>query len=71
MDKSVVARVYQVVASRIEDIDELELHSISFSASPEARRVWEEEAERVLTEDEVDMLHALFLAQYMRAIGRA
>lgn len=65
-----VARVYQALSARVEDREQLE----TYAAVPirrTTRRTWEEEGGRRLTPDELEMLRELFLAEYLRAIGRA
>lgn len=65
-----VARVYQAVSVSIEGRDELEvLASLPIRAS--TRDSWEAEAGRTLTPDELEMIRELFLAEYLKAIGRA
>ena len=70
MDMYIVARVYQAMSARIEDREALETNA-SLPIKRAVRRAWEEEAGRRLTADEHEMIRELFLAEYLRAIGRA
>jgi hypothetical protein len=70
IDNGVVARVYQAISASIEDRDQLETHA-SLPIRRSIRRAWESEAGRRLTPDELDLIRELFLAEYLRAIGRA
>jgi len=65
-----VARVYQSVSVSIEDRNELEVLS-SLPIRKSTRKAWETEAGRKLTPDELEMIRELFLAEYLKAIGRA
>ncbi len=65
-----VARVYQVASVAVEDRDELEFLA-KLPIRKATREAWEAEAGRKLTTDELEMIRELFLAEYLRAIGRA
>ena len=69
-DAYVVARVYQAVSASLDDREQLETHA-SLPIRRTTRRTWEEEAGRRLTPDELELIRELFLAEYLRAIGRA
>ena len=70
IDNYVVARVYQAISATVEDRDQLETHA-SLPIRRSTRQAWESEAGRRLTPDELDLIRELFLAEYLRAIGRA
>jgi hypothetical protein len=65
-----VARVYQAASVAIDDRDELEVFA-SLPIRKSTRDAWDAEAGRKLTPDEREMIRELFLAEYLRAIGRA
>ena len=70
VDASTGARVYQAISATIDNRDQLETHA-SLPIRRATRRAWEEEAGRRLTPDELELIRELFLAEYLRAIGRA
>ena len=70
IDNYVVARVYQAISATVKARDQLETHA-SLPIRRSTRRAWESEAGRRLTPDELDLIRELFLAEYLRAIGRA
>ena len=70
MDTYTVARIYQTLTARLDNQEQLETYA-SLPTRRAVRRAWDEEAGRRLTPDEREMLRELFLAEYLRAIGRA
>ena len=70
MDAYTVARTYQAASVAVEDRDELEVLA-SLPIRKATREAWEAEAGRKLTANELEMIRELFLAEYLRAIGRA
>jgi len=69
-DFATIARVYQTISTAVDDRDELgELASLPIRKS--TKEAWESEAGRKLTADELEMIRELFLAEYLRSIGRA
>ena len=70
IDAYTVARTYQAASVAVEDRDELEVLA-SLPIRKSTCEAWEAEAGRKLTSDELEMIRELFLAEYLRAIGRA
>ena len=70
IDNGIVARVYQAISATVEDRNQLETYA-SLPIRRTTRQAWESEAGRRLTTDELDLIRELFLAEYLRAIGRA
>lgn len=70
IDSYTVARVYQALSTRVENREQLETYA-AVPTRRAVRRVWDAEAGRRLTPAELEMIRELFLAEYLRAIGRA
>ena len=70
MEAHVVASVYQAATASLDGLEELE-QVASLPIRRKTREAWEELAGRKLDREELELIRELFLAEYLRAIGRA
>ena len=70
MEAHIVASVYQAATASLDGLEELE-QVASLPIRKKTREAWEELAGRKLDQEELELIRELFLAEYLRAIGRA